>query len=109
MSRGVSRSARTAWTNPVGETSGARRSAWTAAGAARSPPAVSCLPTRIALDAVLEALSLRQGLELLQRVVLDLTDALARDAECAADLLERARLLAGEPEAELDHLPLALG
>src|SRR5947199_3392329 len=61
------------------------------------------------LDAVFEALRLGQGLELLQRVVLDLADALARDAERAADLLERARLPAGEAEAELDHLALALG
>src|SRR5581483_7319407 len=60
------------------------------------------------LDAVLQALRLRQGLELLQRVVLDLADALAGDAERAAHLLERARLLALEPEPELDHLPLAL-
>jgi hypothetical protein len=27
----------------------------------------------------------------------------------SADLLERARLLAEQPEAKLDHLPLALG
>src|SRR5205807_10612486 len=61
------------------------------------------------LDAVFEALGLGEALELLQRVVLDLADALARHAERAADLLERARLLALQPEAELDHLPLALG
>ena len=66
-------------------------------------------PVSSALDAVLEPLRLRQGLELLQRVVLDLADALARDAERAADLLERPRLLALEAEAELDHLALALG
>src|SRR5712691_7236257 len=59
------------------------------------------------LDAVFEALRLGQRLELLQRVVLDLTDALARHAEGAADLLQRARLLAEQAEAELDHLPLA--
>ena len=35
---------------------------------------------------------LGQVLELLQRVVLDLTDALARDAELAADLFARADL-----------------
>src|SRR5207248_325928 len=51
---------------------------------------------------------LGQRLELLQRVVLDLADPLARDAERAADLLERARLLALQAEAELDHLALAL-
>src|SRR5437660_902874 len=61
------------------------------------------------LDAILQSLRLRQGLELLQRVVLDLTDALARHAERAADLLERARRYPEQPEAQLDHLTLAFG
>src|SRR2546423_15698242 len=61
------------------------------------------------LDAVFQALRFRQRLKLLQRVVLDLPDALAGHAEGAADLLERARLLALEPEPQLDHLPLPLG
>src|SRR5919106_872564 len=61
------------------------------------------------LEGVLEALRLGQGLELLQRVVLDLTDPLARDAEGAADLLERPRRVAVQPVAHLDHLPLARG
>src|SRR5438270_13627458 len=60
------------------------------------------------LDAVFEALGLGEALELLQRVVLDLADALARHAERAADLLQRARLLALQPEPQLDHLPLPL-
>src|SRR6185295_14520816 len=55
-----------------------------------------------------QALSLGQRLELLERVVLDLADALARHAEGSADLLERARLRAREPKAELDHLAVAL-
>src|SRR5690242_7233717 len=59
-------------------------------------------------DAVSESLRLGQRLELLERVVLDLPDPLAGDAERAPDLLERRRLLAREPEAELDHLALAL-
>src|SRR5439155_1737516 len=42
-------------------------------------------------------------------VVLGLTAPLARHAERATDLLERARLRSREPEAELDHLPLAVG
>ena len=46
-------------------------------------------------------------LELLQRVVLDLADALAGDAERAADLFERLRRAAVEAEAERDHLALA--
>src|SRR3954449_11797170 len=46
-------------------------------------------------------------LELLQRVVLDLADALARDAEGAADLLERLRRATVQAEAERDDLPLA--
>src|ERR1700693_93465 len=64
--------------------------------------------TRVS-DTILEALGLRERLELLERVVLDLADALAGDAERAADLLERARLRAREPDAELDHLAVTLG
>src|SRR5439155_937259 len=61
----------------------------------------------VLLHAVFEALRLGQGLELLGGVVLDLTDSLAGDAEGLAYLLERARLTAGEPESQLDHLALA--
>ena len=60
------------------------------------------------LHAVPQRLRFRQPFELLQRVVLDLADPLARDAEGAADLLERPRRPTVEPEAELDHLTLAL-
>src|SRR5581483_6077064 len=74
-----------------------------------SPPALGRLQSEKRLDAVLEALRLGQGLELLQRVVLDLPDPLAGDAERAPDLLERARRLAVQAEAELDDLPLAFG
>src|SRR3954468_1100862 len=58
---------------------------------------------------VAEALGLRERLELLQRVVLDLADPLARDVERAADLLYRVRACAREPEAHLDDLTLPLG
>ncbi len=61
------------------------------------------------LHAVPQRLRFRQPLELLQRVVLDLADPLARDSERLTDLLERARLGAAETEAQLDHLALALG
>src|SRR5215217_6071672 len=57
---------------------------------------------------VAEALRLGQRLELLERVVLDLADPLARHVERAADLFERERARAGEAEAHLDHLALAL-
>ena len=53
-------------------------------------------------------LRLRQLLELLQRVVLDLSDPLAGDAERAPHLLERQRLVPAEPVAQLYHLALAL-
>src|SRR3954452_7245720 len=55
---------------------------------------------------VAEPLRLGQRLELLERVVLDLADPLARHVERAADLLERVRAGAREPEAHLDRLAL---
>src|SRR4051812_47737809 len=62
---------------------------------------------RAPLLPVPQPLRLRQHLELLQRVVLDLADPLAGHAEGAPHLLERSRLGAREPEAHLDHLALA--
>src|SRR5690242_18544942 len=56
-----------------------------------------------------ELLSLGQALQLLQRLVLDLADALARDVERPADLVERARVLAAEAVAQLQHAALAVG
>ena len=61
------------------------------------------------LRRVAQPLRLGQRLELLQRVVLDLPDPLARHVERPAHLLQRVRALAGEAEAHLDHLALALG
>src|SRR3954447_17787675 len=60
------------------------------------------------LPRVAQPLRLGQRLQLLQGVVLDLADPLARDVERAADLLQRPRPLAGQPEAHLDDLALAL-
>src|SRR2546430_3396167 len=45
--------------------------------------------------------------QLLQALVLDLADPLARHVERAADLVERARMLAVEAVAELENAPLA--
>src|SRR5436190_12887003 len=57
---------------------------------------------------VAELLRLGERAQLLQRLVLDLADALAGDVERAADLVERARGLAVQAEAHLDHAALAL-
>src|SRR3954451_13590548 len=64
---------------------------------------------RVALGDVAELLGLRERLQLLQRLVLDLADALARDVERPPDLVERARVLAAEPVAELEDAALAVG
>src|SRR4051812_40012875 len=58
---------------------------------------------------VAELLGLRERLQLLQRLVLDLADALARDVERPPDLVERARVLAAEAVAELEDAALAVG
>src|SRR5437763_10194772 len=55
-----------------------------------------------------DGLHLAQRCESAQRVELDLADALAREAEPAADLLEGLRLRLVEPVTELEHLPLAV-
>src|SRR5215217_6319091 len=60
------------------------------------------------LSDVAELLRLGQRLKLLQRLVLDLADALARDVEGAAHLVERAGVLAAEAVAELEHAALAV-
>src|SRR4029079_15954154 len=58
---------------------------------------------------VAQLLGFSQRLQLLQRLILDLADALARDVEGAPDLVERARVLAAQPVAELEHAALAVG
>src|SRR5581483_7888599 len=57
---------------------------------------------------VAELLALGERAELLQALVLDLPDPLTRHVERAADLVERARLLAVQPVAKLEHPPLAV-
>src|SRR5918912_2023373 len=55
-------------------------------------------------------LDISLGRQPLERLRLDLADALPRHAERAADLLERLRIgIAVEPVAELEDVPLALG
>src|SRR5207247_2380759 len=51
-------------------------------------------------------LSLGQALQLLERLVLDLADALAGHVERAADLVERARVLPAQAVAQLEHAAL---
>src|SRR4051795_9961655 len=58
---------------------------------------------------VAELLGLRERLQLLQRLVLDLADPLARDVEGPPDLVQRPRMLAAEPVAQLEHPALAVG
>src|SRR5829696_1544901 len=80
-----------------------RRSVAAARTALRASPLID---SESGLEGVFEPLRLGQGLQLLQRVVLDLPDPLTRDAERAADLLERARRVAVEAVAHLDHVSL---
>src|SRR6185312_10371820 len=58
---------------------------------------------------IAELLGLRQGLQLLQGLVLDLTDALTGDVERATDLIQRAWVLPAEAVAQLQHATLAVG
>src|SRR3954447_22394443 len=75
--------------------SAGRRAGW--------PGAPAQHPGRVA-----EARGLGERPELLEGVVLDLPDPLARHVDRAADLLERVRACARQPEAHLDHLTLPL-
>src|SRR5205823_8452313 len=62
----------------------------------------------LGLRDVAKLLSFGERLQLLQRLVLDLADPLARDVERPPDLVERARVLAAEPVAQLEHAALAM-
>src|SRR6187200_33794 len=72
-------------------------------------PAVVRRCLRACSGDVAELLGLREGLQLLERLVLDLADALARHVERAADLVERAGMLAAEAVTQLEHPALAVG
>src|SRR4029079_7757615 len=58
---------------------------------------------------VSDALCVGERAQFLEALVLALTDAISRDVERAADLVERARLLTVEPVAQFEHHPFALG
>src|SRR5436305_12012659 len=73
-----------------------------------APLASACNPSA-ALGDVAQLLRLGQRLQLLERLVLDLANALARDVERPPDLVQRAGMLAAEPVAQLEHAPLAVG
>ena len=75
------------------------------AGPAKRPGA-GC---RVSVQELPQPLRVAVGVELVERLRLDLADALAGDAEALADLLQRAGLLAAEAEAELQDLALAVG
>src|SRR4051812_9577433 len=72
------------------------------------PVAVTTVRGRRLRD-VAELLGLRERLQLLERLVLDLADALARDVERPPDLVERARVLTAEAVAQLEDAALAVG
>ncbi len=63
---------------------------------------------RVPLGDVADALGIGERAELLQPLVLDLPDALARDVECASHLVERSRLATVEPVPQLEHHALPL-
>src|SRR6184192_236540 len=57
---------------------------------------------------VFQGMRVREGPQLLQRLVLDLADALPGHVERAAHLVERARVLAVQAVAQLEHPALAM-
>src|SRR5436305_2198280 len=60
------------------------------------------------LDVIAQLLGLAEVLQLLERLMLDLTDSLAGEVEDAADFVERARMLVAEAVAQLEHPALAV-
>src|SRR4051794_34566850 len=64
---------------------------------------------KLSVEIVAQHLRARRVAQLAHRLRLDLADALARHAVHLADLVERAWLAVGEPEAQLHHTGLPLG
>ena len=61
-----------------------------------------------ALEVLPQLFGFAKVVKLFQRLVFDLADPLAGEAERPPDLVERPRLLGGEPVAQLEHTPLAV-
>src|SRR5918911_2415282 len=93
----------------IDHTGGARHATTTTGPASGARHEVRWSSAPAQLRHVAELLGLRERLQLLQRLVLDLADALARHVERAAHLVERARVLAAEAVAQLEHAALAVG
>ena len=75
----------------------------------RHPTLAVALRARRLFEVVAQQLVATGMTELLERLGLDLADTLAGDLEDVADLFEGAGVAVLEPEAQLEHLPLALG
>src|SRR3569833_1989552 len=84
------------------------RSPQLASIAAATKAAAPATARAATLSHVAELLALGERAELLQALVLDLADPLARHLEDAADLVEGLRLLAVQAVAELEDAPLAV-
>src|SRR5579862_7704107 len=72
------------------------------------PPHFSQSITQILVQVAAETLGLAAPPELFLRLALDLPDALPREPEALADLLERAGILPVEAEPHADHVALLL-
>src|SRR5262245_15941516 len=80
----------------------------TSGSSSRSPRSSGprSLRTSRRLGDVSERIRNRERPQLLQALVLDLPDPLTRHVERTPDLVQRARLLAAQAVAELEHPPL---
>src|SRR5262249_37106102 len=74
----------------------------------RGRVSASAESTSVYLGDVSERVRDRERPQLLQALVLDLPDPLARHVERAPDLVQRARLLAAQAVAKLEPPPLAM-